>query len=88
LDTVRGRDDSSAERAVVVGTGPKARLEFAADHPTRLRAVAEALDRAYGKPTQPVEEEDRQIPRRERIDEAVAELVEEMERRDRDQRGR
>lgn len=50
-------DALEAERAVVVGTGENAHIEFSADHATRLRAVGEALDRAYGRPKQTQEME-------------------------------
>lgn len=41
-----------AERAVVVGNGPQAYVEMVPDHPTRRAAVAELLDRGYGRPHQ------------------------------------
>ena len=42
----------SAMRSVVVGNGPSAYVAEVPDHPTRLRAFAEVMDRAYGKPKQ------------------------------------
>jgi hypothetical protein len=44
-------DGLTAERAVVVGTGPGARLEMVVDHPTRLSASREIMDRVEGRPT-------------------------------------
>lgn len=46
---------SEATRTVVVGSGDNAYIEQVPDHPTRLRAFAEAMDRAYGKPVQATE---------------------------------
>lgn len=45
----------AAERSVVVGSGDCAHIETVPDHPTRLAAVRELLDRAYGRPTQATE---------------------------------
>src|SRR5687767_2093671 len=45
----------TAERVVVVRSGDHAVAERHPDHGTRLRAVAEALDRAYGRPKQGAE---------------------------------
>jgi len=44
-------DGLTAERAVVVGTGPGARLEMVVDHPTRIAAAREVMDRVEGRPT-------------------------------------
>jgi hypothetical protein len=41
-----------AERALVVGNGPTAHLELVPDHPTRIAAARELLDRAYGRTRQ------------------------------------
>jgi hypothetical protein len=41
-----------AERAVVVGNGPTAHVEFAPDYATRIAAARELLDRGYGRPMQ------------------------------------
>jgi hypothetical protein len=41
-----------AERAVVVGNGPTAHVELVSDHPTRIAAARELLDRAYGRTRQ------------------------------------
>lgn len=41
-----------AEKPTVVGNGRSARIEWSADHRTRLQAVESALDRVYGKPKQ------------------------------------
>jgi hypothetical protein len=43
-------DGLVAGRAVVVGTGPKARLEIVPDHPHRLNTAKEIMDRLHGKP--------------------------------------
>lgn len=48
-------DAIEAEKAIVVGAGESASLEFVPDHVVRLRALAELLDRAYGKPRQATE---------------------------------
>jgi hypothetical protein len=42
----------SAERALVVGTGPKARLETAPDPEMVLKTIREVFDRTDGRPTQ------------------------------------
>lgn len=44
-----------AERAVVVGNGPKARIEMVPDNGEQMRAVREAFDRYFGRPRQEVE---------------------------------
>lgn len=41
-----------AQRAVVVGSGPTAFVEMVPDHPTRIAAARELLDRGYGRPHQ------------------------------------
>jgi len=41
-----------ANRAVVVGTGPKARLELVPDQDLALKTVREIFDRAEGRPLQ------------------------------------
>jgi hypothetical protein len=41
-----------ADRALVVGNGPTARLELVPDHRTRIVAARELLDRAYGRSRQ------------------------------------
>lgn len=48
-------DGITADAAKVVGDGEHARLEFHADHPTRIKAQREALDRAFGKAAQSVD---------------------------------
>lgn len=48
-------DARQATRAIVVGQGEYATIEHVPDHPTRLRAFAAAMDRAYGKPKQTAE---------------------------------
>ncbi len=48
LDKLFGMLD--AERAVVVGTGPKARLEIVEDPDLVLKAIKEIYDRAEGRP--------------------------------------
>ena len=48
-------DALTAERAVVVGNGPTAYVESVKDHPTRIAAVRELLDRGYGRPKQATE---------------------------------
>jgi hypothetical protein len=45
-------DALTAERAVVVGNGPQAFVENVTDHPTRITAVRELLDRGYGRSKQ------------------------------------
>ena len=40
---------------MVVGTGPKARVETVPDIPTRMRAANAVLDRVYGKAKQSVD---------------------------------
>ena len=44
----------TAERALVVGDGPHARLELTPDIPTRMKAMQLAFDRAFGKPAQAI----------------------------------
>lgn len=44
-----------ADRGVVVGNGPTAHVDFVADHPTRLAAFREFIDRVDGKPRQKTE---------------------------------
>jgi hypothetical protein len=39
----------SAERALVVGTGPEAHIETVPDIPTRMKAAESVLDRLYGR---------------------------------------
>lgn len=41
-----------AERPVVVGNGPSARVELVRDFPTSIMAARELLDRGYGRPKQ------------------------------------
>lgn len=41
-----------AQRAVVVGSGEHAEVEYVPDHTVRLAAFREAMDRAYGRPKQ------------------------------------
>jgi hypothetical protein len=43
---------TKAEKAVVVGNGPTAYVEYVPDWPTRITAYRELLDRGYGRPTQ------------------------------------
>jgi hypothetical protein len=45
-------DALTADRAMVVGNGPTAHVELASDHPTRIAAARELLDRAYGRTRQ------------------------------------
>jgi hypothetical protein len=46
------REAMQAERPVVVGNGPVARMEMVPDWPTRIMAMRELLDRGYGRPRQ------------------------------------
>lgn len=46
---------AKAERSYVVGSGDNAELVSAPDHPTRIKAVDSAFDRAFGKPGQALE---------------------------------
>jgi hypothetical protein len=73
-------DALTAERGVVVGDGPMAHVEFFADHPTRLRAVKDAFDRAFGKPAQT--HELHHSTEESQVDRAIMSLLEEMDRRD------
>jgi hypothetical protein len=75
-------DARSAERGVVVGDGQHARVEYVDDHPTRLRAFKEAMDRVYGKPMQFVDVTSRADESE--VDREIAELLREMDRRDPD----
>lgn len=70
----------SAERGVVVGDGEHARVEYVEDHPTRLKAFKEAMDRVYGKPMQYVDLTGRADESE--IDREISELLAEMDRRD------
>lgn len=45
-------DARGAMRAVVVGQGEHATVEYVPDHAIRLAAFREAMDRSYGKPRQ------------------------------------
>lgn len=45
-------DGLTAERGLVVGDGPAARIEYVEDHATRIKAFREGMDRAFGRPTQ------------------------------------
>lgn len=49
---IKGLD---AERALVVGNGPKARIEMAPDTELAMKATDRILDRIYGKPRQAME---------------------------------
>lgn len=73
-------DGRTADRGVVVGDGEAARVEFVPDHRTRMKATAEALDRAFGKPSQVhdirVTEEEPEVDRE------IRELLQEMDARD------
>lgn len=48
-------DARGAMKAVVVGHGDDAEIEHVPDHPVRLAAFREVMDRAYGKPKQATE---------------------------------
>lgn len=45
----------TAERAVVVGSGEYATVEYVPDHDIRIKAARELLDRGYGRPVQALE---------------------------------
>jgi hypothetical protein len=45
-------DALTAQRAIVVGDGPEAHVEFVPDYGTRIKAVKEAFDRGFGKAAQ------------------------------------
>lgn len=74
-------DARSAERGLVVGDGPSARIEYVEDHSTRLKAFHAMFDRAIGKPMQfhdvTTREEESEVDRE------IADLLAEMDRRDR-----
>jgi hypothetical protein len=50
-------DGLTADRGLVVGDGPDARIESVPDHGARIKAHREAFDRAFGKPTQPTRDD-------------------------------
>lgn len=68
-----------AERAVVVGTGPKARVEIVSDPELALRAIREIYDRAEGRPKS-VSEFSGEVTHRsaEKIDREVERLTERL----------
>lgn len=70
-------DALTADRGVVVGDGPHARVEFVPDHGKRLKAQEQAFDRAFGRPTQPVMRDESQT-----VDEQIRRYLAEMDRRD------
>jgi hypothetical protein len=70
-----------AERAVVVGNGPTAFVEMVPDHPTRKAAVAEMLDRGYGRPKQSSEVT---VITQDAIDVAIERMERELAERDGD----
>jgi hypothetical protein len=70
-------DGLTAQRAVVVGDGPTAHLEFFEDIPTQIKAHREAFDRAFGRPTQPTRDDSLDD-----IDSEIREMLSEMRRRD------
>lgn len=43
-----------AERAVVVGNGPSARVEMIPDHDVRIKAYDAIMNRIHGKPSQEI----------------------------------
>lgn len=65
-----------ATRAVVVGTGPKARTEIVPDFSTRMAAADKVLDRVYGKPTQA---HDVKVEESSELDRQIENLLAEME---------
>lgn len=74
----------TAERAVVVGTGPKAHVEIVPDDELVLKTVREIFDRADGRPTQRVEAESEvRVYAEEQIEERVNRLVENVRQRSR-----
>lgn len=73
-------DAREAQRAVVVGDGEHARLEFYDDHPTRLKAFRESHDRVFGKPMQFVDATVRADESE--VDREIQELLAEMDARD------
>lgn len=73
-------DALTAERGVVVGDGSHARLEFVPDWPVRLKAVAQAFDRAYGRP--PQAHEIRHLTESSQIDAEIERLLKEMAERE------
>ncbi len=68
-----------AQRAVVVGTGPKAHVEFVPDMELALRAIREIYDRAEGRPKS-VSEFKGEVTHRnaEKIDREVERLTERL----------
>lgn len=73
-------DARSAQRGVVVGDGEHARVEYVDDHPTRLKAFKEAMDRVFGKPMQYVDVTGRTDESE--VDREIAQLLGEMDARD------
>jgi hypothetical protein len=65
----------TAARAIVVGNGPTAYVEMAADHLTRIAAVRELLDRSYGRPSQ---SSNVKVITQDMIDQAIIELEAEV----------
>lgn len=73
-------DGLTAERGVVVGDGPSARIEYVDDHGTRLKAFREGMDRAFGKPMQFHDVTTREDESE--VDREIQDLLAEMDRRD------
>jgi hypothetical protein len=73
-------DAREAERAVVTWDGERNQITMVADHRTRLRAFAEAMDRVFGKPIQTVDVTSR-VDESE-VDTEIRALLAEMDRRD------
>jgi hypothetical protein len=69
-------DGLTADRGIVVGDGQHARVEYVADHGTRIKAHREGFDRAYGRPTQPVTSDSPSV------DEQIERYLAEMDRHD------
>jgi hypothetical protein len=72
-------DGLTAERAIVVGDGSHARLEFAPDMPVRLKAAQMALDRVYGRPAQ---QHDVKLEADSQMDRDIERLLSQFDHRD------
>ena len=70
-------DGLTADRGVVVGDGENARVEFFADHPTRMKAMQLAFDRAFGKPAQAIKHSTEESE----VDAEIRRLLAELEAR-------
>lgn len=68
-----------ADKAIVVGNGPKARLEYAPDYELRLKAARELMDRRHGRPKQAHEVTTPES----KVDEEIARLLRAHDERDR-----